>query len=410
MVAKTDIPGADLIATCMYKLDIFSSKSKMEQKGESVTMKGALALIAPVVCVLVILSCDNFPYKPSEFIVPKVAPPPNAFVAKDSLAGFVGGAAKTVKLAYTLTPTGGSQTVYFVNFGDSVVAPKELRKDNARSDWDAWCPIISPNGALVTYYLRSGTQAAAYCQPLDTAAAPVPVGAGSEPHFYKDGLGNLFVTYTDANGIMLDGTSATLTGYHTYKQKVDPATGQKMGPPDTVASYPFYGGMSWNGNYICTGYSSAYIYNCVKGTFFAVNPGQQTCNPSMTPDSILTGRMMFLNIGGHEQLNQLPPGDTGRVGEHKFVFVADTNNNYVYGFELASMLPAYSAGEWQCPKWTNVPDFFCALAAKSTNGSKVVYDCILVSISSKRMLLLNARPDLLQFESSSKPYVYIGGN
>ncbi len=373
-------------------------------------IKAVLALILGV-CTAIIFSCENFPYKPSEFIAPIVAPPPNAFVTNDSLHAFLGSAHAVVKLAYTLIPTGGSQTVYFVDFDDSVVAPRELKKDEARADWDAWCPIISPDGGLVTYYVRSGTQAAVYCQPLDTAAPPILIGIpGSEPHFYRDNVGSLFITYTDANGIMLEGTSATLTGYHTYKQQVDPTTGQKIGSPTVVATYPFYGGMSQDGKYICTGYSSAYVYNCLTSTFFAVNPGQQTCNPSMTPDSILTGRMMFLNIGGYEQLNKMPPEDTGKVGEHKFVFIADTSNNYVNGFNLAALLPSYAAGEWQCPKWTNVPDYFCVLAAQSTSGTTVVYDCFLVSISSGKTLLLNARPDLLQFESSSKPFVYIGGN
>jgi hypothetical protein len=385
----------------MYTLDIFTLEQNQSKKGDSVTLKSAAV---PVQALCLMFSCENFPYKPPEFVAPKVPPPPNAFVPKDSITKFVGNPNATVKLAYTLTSTGSSQTVYFVNFNDSVVEPREIKKDNTRSDWDAWCPILSPNGALVTYYLRSGTQAELYCQALDTGATPILIGSGSEPHFYKDNQG-LYITYTDANGIMLIGTSTTLTGYHTYKQRVDPATGQTIGSPALIASYPFYCGMSTNGTYICTGYSSAYIYNCSTSLFFAINPGQQTCNPSMTPDSVFTGRMMFLNIGGHEQLNQLPPEDTGKVGQHKFVFIADTNNTYITGFDI-TMLPAYASGEWQCPKWTNIPDVFCVLATKSS----LTYDCFLVSISTGHTLLLNVKPALLQFQSSSKPYVYIGGN
>ena len=371
-----------------------------------------------LVCLLVLLSlsCTNWPYKPNEFFPPKLPPAPNAFVSKDSLYAFTGTGTRDVKFAYTLTPTGGSKTIYFADFNDSIVLPKELKKPVDKLGWDANCPIISPDGKLITYYLASGTtQVAVYCQPLDTNAAPTTAigDPGSEPHFFKDSQGNLFITYNDATGTQLS-NDTTLTGYHTYKQKIDPVTGQKIGTNAILADFPFYGGMSVDGNYICTGYSTAYIYNLLTHKFFAINAPNQTCNPSMTPDSIVTGRMMFLNFGGHEKLNNLPPEDTGKVGEHQIIFIADTNNNYTNGFNLAISLPSYFSndGEWQCPKWTNVPDFFCALATNGIDISKqggLLYNCYLISTSSKKMLMLN-KPALLQFESSSKPYVYIGVN
>jgi len=379
-------------------------------------MKTTLALILCVCASLLAVSCGNFPYKPTQFIAPKVPPPPNAFVSADTLASFLKIQSHNVKLAYTLTPTGLSQTVFFVDFSDSAISPRELKKPADKQDWTAWSPIISPDGKLVTYYLVSGTQSVAYCQRLDTAAVPTEAigDPGSEPHFFKNGQGNLYVTYTDASGGILNGTSTTLTGYHTYKQQIDLATGLKIGSRDSIGGYPFYGGMSRDGKYICTGYSSAYIYNISANHFFSINPNQQTCNPSMTPDSVLTGSMMFLNIGGHEKLNNMPPEDTGKVGEHQFIFIADTNNNFVKGFNLVSSLPTYSSegAEWQCPKWTNVPDYFCALAwngSDSKHGAPL-YNLFIISISSPNTPLMLNKPALLQFDSSSKPYVFIGGN
>jgi hypothetical protein len=376
--------------------------------------RATLALILCFCILLIMVSCENWPYKPHQFLAPKLPPPPNAFISRDSLYAFVGPGASDIKLAYTLIPTSLGKTIYFVDFNDSIVSPKELKKPIDKQDWDANCPIISPDGKLVTYYLISGTQAAVYCQKLDTNAAPADAigDPGSEPHFYKDGS-NLFVTYTDATGGILSGTNTTITGYHTYKQQIDPATGQKTGTRDSIAGFPFYGGMSHDGKYICTGYASAYIFNISTQHFFAINPNQQTCNPSMTPDSILTGRMMFLNIGGHEKLNNMPSADTGNVGEHQFVFIADTNNNYISGFDLENSLPAYSSGEWQCPKWTNVPGFFCALAWNGTDNNKHtgnLYNCFLVSVSSPNTPLQLNKPALLQFDGASKPYVFIGGN
>jgi hypothetical protein len=371
-------------------------------------MKFTLALLSTFCVSLMLISCETWPYRPQPFVAPKVPPPPNAFVSKDSLYAFTGPQTNDVKFAYTKTPTGASQTIYFVDFNDSAITPRELKKPSDKQDWDAWCPIISPSGTLVTYYLALGNHAVAYCQELDSAAEPVLISdPGSDPHFYKTGL-DLYVTYADTTG-MLTGDHTAITANHTYRQKID-STGQKIGSPEVIATYPFYGGLSRDGKYICTGYANAYIYNFSTLNFFAIDPTQQTCNPSMTPDSISTGQMMFLNIGGHEKLNSMPAADTGKVGEHKFIFIADTNNNYINGFNLSEMLPAYSSGEWQCPKWSNSADFFCALAASSTTGSSVVYDCYLISISTRKMLLLNTKPNLLQFESSSKPYVFIGGN
>jgi hypothetical protein len=99
---------------------------------------------------------------------------------------------------------------------------------------------------------------------------------------------------------------------------------------------------------------------------------------------------------------------TTNLGEHKYVLMADTGNNLVNNFNVAQVLPAYGSGEWQCPKWTNKPNFFCSLATKTLSGNTIVYDCFIVSISTGKALLLNARPDLLQFNGTSKPYVYIG--
>jgi hypothetical protein len=378
-------------------------------------MKTTLALMSVLCASLILISCENFPYKPQQFIAPKLPPPVNAFVSKDTLAAFLGISNPKVKFVYTLVPTASSQTVYFVDFSDSAIAPKELKKDPARADWDAYTPIISPDGALVTYYLISGAHAAVYCQPLDSGAQAILIAdPGSEPHFYKDNQGSLFVTYNDTNGLPLDGTPSSITGYHTYKQQVDPVSGQKIGSPAVIADFPFYGGMSKDGQYICTAYDNAYIYNLTTKNFFGINTPNplphQTCNPSMTPDSLHTGQMMFLNIGGLENLNQLPAGLAVKVLEHEVVFIADTNNNYVNGFKIETVLPAYSSGEWQCPKWTNKPDFFCALATKSKTSATIVYDCFLVSISTGKTLLLNTKSNLLQFDSASKPYVFIGGN
>lgn len=374
-------------------------------------MKSILALILSICASLLLVFCENWPYKPNQFIAPVPPPPENAFVSKDSLSAFVG--TLNVKLAYTKSIPGGNQLLYFVDFRDSLVAPKLLKKPGGKQDWSANCPILSPDGKLVAYYLTdplNSKHAVAYCQKLDTNAEPNLIDdPGSDPHFYKDNQ-NLYIIYTDTTD-KLDATYSDLKTRHTYKVQIDTATGQlKPGIKDTIAAFPFCGGMSYDGKYICTGYANAYIFNTVSKNFFSINPGKQTCNPSMTPDTQHTGQMMFLNIGDVQAMNSMPASMQGvTLKEHKFIFIADTNNNYVNSFSITDMVPGMAGAsgcEWQCPKWSNVTDFFCALT--SPTGSEA-WDCYIISISNKALLKLN-KSSLLSFDGASKPCVHIGGN
>ncbi len=373
-------------------------------------MRTILSFVAIVAAGLLLWSCENWPYKPVQFLTPVPPPPPNAFVSKDTLKAFVG--TQNVKLAYTKQIAGGTQLLYFVDFSDSLVTPQLLKRPSDKQDWAVWCPIISPNGALVAYYLvdpNNSKHAAAYCQKLDTGAVPNLIDdPGSDPHFYEDNLNNVYIIYADTTDI-LHVDYSTLTTKHTYKVSID-TTGQITGTKVSIVPYPFYGGMSYDGTYMCTGYANAYIVNTVSQHFFAIDSGVQTCNPSMTLDHLLTGRMMFLNIGGIQNMNNMGALASSNLVEHQYVLIADTGNNLVNSFNVGQILPAYGSGEWQCPKWTNASNFFCALATKSTSANTIVYDCFIVQIASPKTLLLNVRPDLLQFNSTSKPYVYIGGN
>ncbi len=383
-----------------------------KERGIMISFKRiTLALILSAFAGYILSSCSDWPYKPTQFIAPIPPPPANAFVSKDSLTSFVG--TSNVKLAYTKTIPGGTQVLYFVNFSDSIIAPKLLKRPADKQDWGAWCPIISPNGDLVTYYLidpSNSKHAAAYCQKLDTTAEPNLIDdPASDPHFFKDNLNNVFITYSDTTD-KLDADNTTLKTRHTYKVQINSTAGQILsGTKTAIATFPFYGGLSYDGKYVCTGYANAYIYNIASSKFFPINTGLQTCNPSMTPDSVKIGQMMFLNIGGPQNMLNMPTAIANGAGEHMYVFIADTTNTLVNSFSLETMLPSYSSGEWQCPKWTNSPNFFCALATKSTTTDVIVYDCYLVSISTQKTLLLNVKPALLQFNSTSKPYVYIGG-
>ncbi|HUI90963.1 MAG TPA: hypothetical protein VLX68_01840 [Chitinivibrionales bacterium] len=363
-------------------------------------MKKLLLFIPAVALCQLLVSCDNgWLYKPTQFIVPAPPPPKRGFISGDSLAKFCG--LKDVILLYNWSIQGEmTPTLYYVNFSDSNPTPIQMKKPVGREDWYANSPMPSPDGKLVAYYVFQGAQCEAYVQQLDPAAVPILVASpGSDPHFYKDPQGNLWVTYANITGI-LTGSLTSDSSYVTYKQQVNAINGQKIGLPDTLVHLPFYGGISKDGRYLCTGYAGAYIYDFSDSSLHAINSGVQTCNPSISTDSILTDRMMFLNFPGPQNINNFP---TTSVGEHKMVFIVDKSNSLVNAFNVNTVLDA-SVVEWQCPEWSNNPDYFAALASQD----QVNYDIYLVQISTGKAFRLNI-PKEFQVNWSSTPYVFFAG-
>jgi hypothetical protein len=353
-----------------------------------------------VLCQL-FMSCDgNWPYKPSRFIPPVPAPPKQGFISRDSLAQFCG--SSNVTMVYNLTIQGVmTQTIYFVHFADANAAPARLKKPSNRESWQAESPNLSPDGKLVTYYMYSGSQCAAYTQRLDTAAVPVLVAdPGSDPHFYSDGQGKLFVTYSDTTGALV-GLLSAINTRATFKQQVDEVTGTLIGSPIKIAKVPLYGGLSKDGKYLCSGYFFAYIYGVDNDSLYQINPGLQTCNPSISPDALHPDRMMFLNFQGPQNINNDPYG-AKPIGAHKAIFIVDKTNTAISYYDVNEILgPAKD--EWQDPRWSNNPGFFSALASENEE-----WDIYLVNSSTKKTLRLNI-PSQLRVNSTSTPYVFIPG-
>jgi hypothetical protein len=293
-----------------------------------------------------------------------------------------------------------TQTIYYVHLSDPDATPVKLKKPAGREGWNAWSPMPSPDGKLVTYHLSSPQgKVAAYIQRLDSLALPLLIAEpGDDPHFYKDKVGKLFVTYTDTTDLLHNLKSITKRA--TYMKQVDTASGQVIDSIGKIANNPFYGGISRDGRYICTAYADAYIYDRTDSSYHPIDSGLQTCNPSISTDSILTDRMMFLNFAGVQNLNSNPYGNAS-VGIHQAVFIVDKSNSVVSAFDLNTILGA-SKGEWQCPEWSNNPDYFAALASDAGN-----YDIYLVKISTKKALRINT--DNFRVNSSSTPYIFIAG-
>jgi hypothetical protein len=380
----------------------------MKRKIKGALMKRITALLSAIVLCQLLASCDSgWPYKPDQFVV-STPPPKSGFVSGSDVAAFCGTQKVTLFYSYYVSGTPNPASIYYVSLEDSNAEPVKLKRPTgAYQLWMASSPMPSPDGKLVAYYMynpQKVTQAAAFIQKVDSTSDPVLIDdPGSDPHFYEDPQGNLFVTYADTSQILLEAELATYATNATYKVRVDTASGQpNVTSKVKIVNYPMYGGISQDGQFMCTGYSGAYIYSFADSTLHPIDHGLQTCNPSISTDSTATNKMMFLNFGGKQNLLN-NPYPNGQVGEHLAVFVVDISNNVVDHFDLMTMLGA-AKQEWQCPEWSNNPDYFAALATEDMKK----YDVYVVRISTHTLLRLN-NPANFRLNGSSTPYVFIAG-
>lgn len=357
---------------------------------------------------LLLCSC-KYPFQPSQFVLP---PPNFIFPSKSGIQNFVGSA--NVKLAFTLTTT--VSNVYFLdynNYNDSAFLPQQLKKPKGMESFNCARSRISPDGLFVAYYLAAGTTTyGAYIQRLDTAATPVLVDAGgAEPHWWQDNTG-VYIIYSNVILVPSIGGVSTNIG-QTFKRKVDlTGNGAVSGTATVIAPYPMNGGLSADGQYLCTGYMSAAFYNLSDSTLVPINLGRQTCNPSIDPDTAHTGWMMFLNFGGVQTMNNPFIGASdypdSLIVDHSVLFIVDYTNTVRDYVALSLLNKAYGGySEWQTPEWSNNPQFAAALGVINDNQADgIIIKNIGNHMATKTFLKFTLGKGKLNVES--RPYIWIG--
>jgi len=359
-----------------------------------------------------LLPCScKYPYQPSQFILPS---PNFIFPSKSDIQNFVGFA--NVKLAFTLTTT--VSNVYFLdynNYNDSAFLPLQLKKPKGMESFNCARSRISPDGSFVAYYLTAGaTINGAYIQRLDTAATPVLVDAnGTEPHWWQDSSGGVYIIYSNVILVPTTGGINKNIG-QTFKRKVDlTGNGSVSGTALVIAPYPMNGGLSADGQYLCTGYESAAFYNIFDSTLIPIDQGFQTCNPSIDPDTAHPGWMMFLNFKGVQNMNNPFIGAADYpdsfIVEHSVLFIVDYTNT-VRDYVPLSLLNAAGYGgysEWQTPEWSNNPQFAAALGVINDNQADgIIIKNVGNHAATKAFLKFTLGKGKLNLES--RPYIWIG--
>jgi hypothetical protein len=363
--------------------------------------------------VAVIIPSCNFPYHPEPFVLPEQ---PYKFPSSAEIQSFFNTTNTNVKITYTLNEN-GARVVYYVDFNDSAPAQKKLIKPAGKENSNADSPLLSRDGSFVAYYLtQDGINAdGAYIQKLDPTALPVLIAAnGTEPHWWVDTTVTPNVDYVIYSDQILVDILASGT-YHTYKQKVSlVGNGSLLGAANVIAPYPMNGGMSKDGRYLCTGYTQAAFYDTVSKLPTLINGNKQVCNPSIDPDILHPDWMMFLNFSGIQKLinplkdsSDFPADGLGNIPLHAVLFIVDINNTVKDFVPISIMGSGY--GAWQCPEWSNKPNFAAALA-KADENTNIADGVIIKNLgdhSVKKIPLVFTRGNG-KLNSNSTPYVWIG--
>jgi hypothetical protein len=228
---------------------------------------------------------------------------------------------------------------------------------------------------------------------------------GTDPHFWEDDSGKLYVVYSDKFQVSLNALS-DLSGYATYHQRIDPATGSAVGSREMIVDLPFNGGLSRSGRYLCTGYSDGALFDQETKLLHRINydhvsGGMQICNPSISPDTAHEDWMLFLPFAGTQKLDFSEAGsDPGMIKMHEYLFVVDRGNKVRW---QRAFPPGYY--QWQDPEWTNDFNFIVALAKVASNESDMRHDCFLVRRSDHALLRLTT--DDFRLDDSATPAFWI---
>jgi hypothetical protein len=106
------------------------------------------------------------------------------------------------------------------------------------------------------------------------------------------------------------------------------------------------------------------------GTIFSVNPQCQICNPSIAPEGVFSGCMLWLNFGG--DLNVKVPAtmtgyatDRANVRQHDRLTISDTTNT-VRWYIMRDALGI--SGQIQDPEWSTDKDYVICLGDDKNNN------------------------------------------
>ena len=226
-------------------------------------------------------------------------------------------------------------------------------------------PVISPNGKFVAY---SSKGEAGFSGPSTGTIRLLNASGGSPqrsppsqpmyiPRWWVDpNTGDTFVVYSD--NTLPDDFPSWKTG-RTLRQHI--INGAFSGTAEVLCDTgSFYGGLSYDGNFLATGFRNAYMLNLkANDLYYYFAPTKngtsgpiQVCNVSITPSYDRQDELMFLDYGC--------PTVSSIVGKpyglHSIIFTS-TSSDSIGWYEKPEWFD-----KWEDAEWSNHPRFAAAVA------------------------------------------------
>jgi hypothetical protein len=199
----------------------------------------------------------------------------NGFVGRDYVLQFFG--TTRFKYVYALPEAQGGALFYIDYSGTGDPSPMRLSKPAGRESWQCASPHISRDGNWIAFHcFQNSVQGygySAYIQKLQAGSVPILVAdRASDPHWWIDPASGAYnIVYSVTKGDYFttgDFTDSTLqSGAGVGATVMQRLGGNGAGTlsvdasarPDTLVRLPFKGGLSRDGNFLCTAYKYAYL-------------------------------------------------------------------------------------------------------------------------------------------------------
>ena len=265
------------------------------------------------------------------------------------------------KLAF-VNITGNAQILCFVDFSE--LKPRVYQYFDIEQ---VYCPAISLDGKWVAFCTRgegSRDGSDIYIRKLDHYGSELTMLSDKPafiPRWWVDpATFDTFLVYT--NSAVLNSSSQWKTSA-TKIQKI--SNGKPVGLPQIIEpNGSFHGGLSKDKQFLSTGYQFLSMKNLSTNEqrilFTAPKNGKpaddtsQVCNVSITPDSIMTDRVLFLDFGSGKNVSTVT---NSIYGVHEIIFMSNYNDDVLNWYQCPA---GYK--EWDHPEWSNNSRFAVASA------------------------------------------------
>ena len=319
-------------------------------------MKQALILIAVVFPAL--LGCLNG-------VDPEKDPtnPVTGIAGSDEVRSFLGGSAG--KLVF-VNVSGSRRTLCMIDFAFD--PPSFTEYTDAKN---VFMPVISPDGKYVAYCTNNEGQSgpcATMIRPVDVHSMPVSLHADPAyiPRWWVHPVTrDTCIVYTNS-ATYNESVSWQSTG--TFRQKVQ--AGIPVGSGEVLADDgSFHDGLSRDGTFLVTGFNRLLVKNLRSGSVrqLFTFPGNgkdslgstQVCNVSLSPDTGVDVRCLFLDFGCPGAITL-----TGSsYGIHQYLFISNLADSVVGYIKCPEQEQT-----WEYAEWSNHPDY--AVACLRNNAGK----------------------------------------